>query len=87
MALTEVRFQHSRLRRFGPMILRSVALGYLAFAALQLGFAQNDSAVPVSVVVDSTAQTTPFPHFWEQTFGSGGPYSRCGRVIGTTSER
>src|ERR1019366_10267640 len=23
------------------------------------------------IVIDAKAQTTPFPHFWEQTFGSG----------------
>jgi xylan 1,4-beta-xylosidase len=26
---------------------------------------------PEHLVVDARAQTTPFPHFWEQTFGSG----------------
>ena len=26
---------------------------------------------PVRLVIDANAPTTPFPHFWEQTFGSG----------------
>ena len=26
---------------------------------------------PVNLTVDANATTTPFPHFWEQTFGSG----------------
>ena len=26
---------------------------------------------PVRLVIDAKAPTTPFPHFWEQTFGSG----------------
>src|SRR5579875_457467 len=26
---------------------------------------------PETITVDAHAQTTPFPHFWEQTFGSG----------------
>ena len=28
-------------------------------------------SAPVNVNIDAKAQTTPFPHFWEQTFGSG----------------
>ena len=26
---------------------------------------------PVHLVIDARAATKPFPHFWEQTFGSG----------------
>ena len=26
---------------------------------------------PVNISIDAKAATTPFPHFWEQTFGSG----------------
>ena len=29
------------------------------------------SSVPVSLTIDAAAPTTPFPHFWEKTFGSG----------------
>ncbi len=33
--------------------------------------AQSGPLAPVAIVIDAKAQTTPFPHFWEQTFGSG----------------
>ncbi len=33
--------------------------------------APPDSAAAEHIVVDAQAATTPFPHFWEQTFGSG----------------
>src|ERR1700761_1835682 len=36
-----------------------------------IAFAQTASSVPVSLTVDAAAPTTPFPHFWEKTFGSG----------------
>jgi xylan 1,4-beta-xylosidase len=34
-------------------------------------FAQSVSPVPVEVTIDAAGSTTPFPHFWEKTFGSG----------------
>lgn len=49
----------------------------LAFAVLlsnsSCGFAQENAreVVPVSVQIDADAPSTPFPHFWEQMFGSG----------------
>jgi len=47
----------------------------LIFAtSLTLGstaFAQAASSVPVALTIDASAPTTPFPHFWERTFGSG----------------
>ncbi len=33
--------------------------------------AQAASDVPETIVIDTHAAGTPFPHFWEQTFGSG----------------
>jgi len=44
----------------------SVLLGLAVFAAS--GWAQNS---PERVVIDARAAGRPFPHFWEQTFGSG----------------
>lgn len=45
---------------------------FLLTALLSLGVA---AALPAPtqerIVVDASAPTTPFPHFWEQTFGSG----------------
>jgi xylan 1,4-beta-xylosidase len=32
---------------------------------------QQQSPAPQSLIIDAHAPTTPFPHFWEQTFGSG----------------
>lgn len=41
-----------------------------AFLLLPLPFADAQSS-PEQLVVDADAPTTPFPHVWEQTFGSG----------------
>jgi len=46
-----------------------LGLGVTAGAASGQGSA--GSAQPVKIVVDAKAAATPFPHFWEQTFGSG----------------
>jgi xylan 1,4-beta-xylosidase len=35
------------------------------------GITQQQSGTPETIVVDAKAQGTPFPHFWEQMFGSG----------------
>src|SRR5450755_4497606 len=44
----------------------------VAVAALLMPCAlQSRSQQPEHIVIDAKAQTTPFPHFWEQTFGSG----------------
>src|SRR5271163_1837822 len=45
-----------------------------AVASTGVALAASGSAqtsAPVNVTVDARAQTTPFPHFWEQIFGSG----------------
>jgi beta-xylosidase len=50
------------------------ALTSLLAATLIFGpvaIAQSANSVPVSLTVDAAASTTPFPHFWEETFGSG----------------
>ncbi len=49
-----------------PRNLRfGVVLVVLAVTAL------HAQAAPEQVDIDASAQTTPFPHFWEQMFGSG----------------
>ena len=45
------------------------------------GQAQNSSRE--SVVIDVAAPAQPFPHFWEQMFGSGRAILRCARAIAT----
>src|SRR5579875_2373911 len=40
-------------------------------SSASLTWSQAPSPVPVSLAIDAAAPTTPFPHFWEQTFGSG----------------
>ena len=48
------------------------ALLIAGFMALMPGVcARANAQQPESVRVDANAATTPFPHFWEQTFGSG----------------
>ncbi|WP_263366607.1 GH39 family glycosyl hydrolase [Edaphobacter bradus] len=42
-----------------------------ALFAGSAGSAQTASAPSETIVIDAAAPATPFPHFWEQTFGSG----------------
>ena len=44
-----------------------------ALAALVITFGASTTAACAqeTIAIDSHAQTTPFPHFWEQMFGSG----------------
>jgi xylan 1,4-beta-xylosidase len=58
--------------------LRSLAFalaGTLLAGSLPLSAHAQDPATqastPAELVIDAHAPTTPFPHFWEQTFGSG----------------
>jgi xylan 1,4-beta-xylosidase len=48
------------------MRLRLPVLAAILVAATLLPAQQ-----PVTLIIDAAAPTTPFPHFWEQTFGSG----------------
>jgi xylan 1,4-beta-xylosidase len=41
------------------------------FAMLMSTCAQAQKASPETILIDAAAPTTPFPHFWEQMFGSG----------------
>ena len=61
-----------------PRPLRTLAFaiaGTLFAGSLTLSsLAQNPTpttSAPIDLIVDAHAATTPFPHFWEQTFGSG----------------
>src|SRR5437868_10925571 len=45
------------------------AVAIASFALTATNSAQTSA--PVNVTVDAKAATTPFPHFWEQIFGSG----------------
>src|ERR1035438_1545310 len=42
-----------------------------AASALLLLFTTHPAAAQDHLVIDAHAATTPFPHFWEKTFGSG----------------
>jgi xylan 1,4-beta-xylosidase len=50
-----------------PSYLSSFALGALSAALLACSTVQAQE----KVTIDANAATTPFPHFWEKTFGSG----------------
>ena len=43
----------------------------LALAAFLLPLSLANAQQQEHIVIDTKAPTTPFPHFWEQTFGSG----------------
>ena len=60
------------------MMMRSYCKAFTSLAALALlalpveqAAAQPAAPSPVSVVIDGAAAAHPFPHFWEQMFGSG----------------
>ncbi len=46
-------------------VARWLLFGWMLLAVV------GGKAQEVALAVDATASTTPFPHFWEQTFGSG----------------
>src|SRR5450755_1012763 len=52
-------------------ILRHKMWLIAAIAALLLPSLPASSQQPEHIVIDARTSTTPFPHFWEQTFGSG----------------
>ncbi|MGH8182458.1 MAG: GH39 family glycosyl hydrolase [Rhodanobacteraceae bacterium] len=52
-------------------VLRSLAIGLMVCALSMPALAAPASPVTVQLRVDATAHGTPFPHFWEQMFGSG----------------
>ena len=49
--------------------VRATAMAATAFLLLSRGL--STAAAQEQITVDAKAATTPFPHFWEQTFGSG----------------
>jgi len=51
----------------GVLILATMLPGLSAQTASSMAAPSADTVIRV----DAKAQTTPFPHFWEQTFGSG----------------
>ncbi len=53
--------------------LRKLAACFLLAASLGAGAtaASADGAPTVQIKLDAQARSTPFPHFWEQIFGSG----------------
>jgi xylan 1,4-beta-xylosidase len=54
--------------------LRTISLGAIAVFISVVPSAlcaQQSSAASEEVLIDARAATTPFPHFWEQMFGSG----------------
>ncbi len=50
--------------------LRAVIVS-LALAMTAAGFAAWGQVAPASISIDANAPAHPFPHFWEQMFGSG----------------
>jgi len=60
------------MRRYGTQRLRNLALCVLLVCSSDVSslFAQSESN-PEIIVVDASAAAHPFPHFWEQMFGSG----------------
>ncbi len=51
-------------------LLRRTVFALVSFGLL-LAAATSKSAAQEQISIDAHAQTTPFPHFWEEMFGSG----------------
>jgi xylan 1,4-beta-xylosidase len=56
----------SRRSKLALSLLPAICPLLLAAAPIKL-----NAQVPIQITIDANAPTTPFPHFWEQTFGSG----------------
>src|SRR6201996_7513280 len=50
---------------------RFLSLSLILFCITSPSFSQSQPAASEVVTIDAHATTTPFPHFWEQMFGSG----------------
>jgi xylan 1,4-beta-xylosidase len=57
------------LSKLRSIMFRSTHFAIPIFAALCLTAATAQTSQ--TITIDANAATTPFPHFWEQTFGSG----------------
>jgi xylan 1,4-beta-xylosidase len=55
------------LRALAFALAGTLIAGSLSSSAI----AQNSAPASPNLVIDAHASTTPFPHFWEKTFGSG----------------
>jgi xylan 1,4-beta-xylosidase len=53
------------------MKLRAFLLSLLVGALPTTLFAQADVSNSVAITIDANSASTPFPHFWEEMFGSG----------------
>lgn len=51
--------------------MRSTVAFSILFATLSLAPSAASAQSAETITIDANAKTTPFPHFWEQTFGSG----------------
>jgi xylan 1,4-beta-xylosidase len=54
-----------------PRTLHSVAIALAGILLASSVTLSAQTSAPGELVIDAHAATTPFPHFWEQTFGSG----------------
>ncbi len=50
---------------------RFLSLSLILFSITYQSFSQSQPATNEVVTIDANATSTPFPHFWEQMFGSG----------------
>ena len=53
------------------LLKAAIALLVVSTAQCSLALQAQTLAGPTHITIDASAPTTPFPHFWEQTFGSG----------------
>jgi xylan 1,4-beta-xylosidase len=58
------------LRAYCKVLTLSAVLVFLVAAEVRAA-AQSAAQPPIQIVVDGNAPAHPFPHFWEQMFGSG----------------
>lgn len=76
---------NTRSMRTGILMLAATALTLSAQTPPNVAAASSSSETTIRV--DAKAQTTPFPHFWEQTFGSGRAILSLREATATTFAR
>ncbi len=58
-------------RRFAATVSAAVMVGCFWTGSSMCAIGQGRGSETEHITVDARAATTPFPHFWEETFGSG----------------
>lgn len=69
---TNVNFSNGKRRqKASPAMIRLLLFLLVCMSARQLAAFQDASPAAETITIDAASPVTPFPHFWEEMFGSG----------------